>query len=63
MTDKTEEIINAIKSMRLKEALVAEVISFAYMAKCGVKGINISKSKEVSMDGTSKKVFRIEVTE
>lgn len=63
MSDITEEVINTIKSMERKEAMIAEVISFAYMAKCGVDGINISKSTERSMDGKVKKVFRIEVAE
>lgn len=63
MIDKTAELIEAIKKMEQKEAMIAEVISFTYMAKCGVEGINISKSTERSMDGTAKEVYRIEVSE
>lgn len=63
MIDKTIELMELIKSVEQKEAMIAEVISFAYMAKCGVEGINISKSTERSMDGKTKEVFRIEVSE
>lgn len=58
-----KELSELIKRLEQKEAMIAEIISFAYMAKCGVDGINISKSTECSMDGTVRKVLRVEVSE